>query len=288
MMNRHHAIPLSLLASLLAVGAACCSGSRAQGEGDIDVSFSLESSLITLHQPVLVRLAVKNQSAQTIKLRLGRDRKENFAFTLTRPDGKKQQLPPLPVREGLFDPGAVSLSPGAQLSHRLLLNEWTTFPAPGKYSLDVRLLTPIETGTGAGIQAKPYHASFEILSRDDALLIDVCESLAEQIESSDSVREARDAAAALAHVDDPLVVPYLERALRSGKYVEAPIMDGLVRIGTADAARVLISILEESSPPDMNTAAETRANLARQALQAIEANTLDEGLKQEIGRALPP
>lgn len=78
-----------------------------------------------------------------------------------------------------------------------------------------------------------------------------------------------DAALVLADVDDPIVVPYLERALRSGKYVEGRVIEGLARVGNEDAARILIAVAKESPawPPNVETAAGTRATLARQALQ---------------------
>ena len=98
-----------------------------------------------------------------------------------------------------------------------------------------------------------------------------------------------DAASALAYVDDPIVVPYLERALRSGKYVEAAVIDGLVRVGTEDAAQVLITVVKESPawPPNTDTSAGTRAVLAWQALHTIAATTSNEGLKQDISRSVP-
>lgn len=70
------------------------------------------------------------------------------------------------------------------------------------------------------------------------------------------VNEMHDAAVALAHVDDPIVVPYLKRALRSGKYVEGRVIEGLARVGNEDAAQILIAVVKESPawPPNVETA----------------------------------
>jgi hypothetical protein len=260
----------------------------AQGKG-VSVSYSVEPSVITMHEPVIVRFDVFNGSTQPITLRLGTDRKENFSLVIQAPDGSKHERPPLPRREGAFRPGNVDLAPGEALRQQLLLDEWASLATVGEYRLDVRLLTPIELGSEGKFVSEPYHTSFEVLSRDEAHLKAACERLVGQIESTNNVNEMNDAALALAHVDDPIVVPYLERALRSGKYVEHPVIEGLARVGNEDAAQILIAVVKESPawPPSTETAAGTRAILARQALQQISASTSNERLKQEIKRTIP-
>ena len=288
-MPQPHPVRLPLFALLL----AACSGSwaetlSAQTEG-VSVSYSLEPSVITMHEPLIVHFDVLNESTQLITLQLGTDRKENFSLVIQRPDGSKHERPPLPPREGAFQPGDVSLGPGRRLREQLLLNEWASFTTPGKYQLDVRLLTPIEMSSGAKFVSKSYRTSFEVLPRDESQLKAACERLVQQIESTNDVGELHDAASALAHVDEPIVVPFLERALRSGKYVEHPVIDGLARIGNEDAAQILIAVVKESPawPPNVDTMAGTRAILAWQALHKIATNTSNERLKQEIGRSVP-
>jgi hypothetical protein len=261
--------------------------SSAQSEG-VSVSYSLESSTTTMHEPVTVR-DILNGSKQPITLRLGRDRKENFSLTIKWPDGSAHTRPATPRRDGAFDPGNVSLAAGETLHHRLLLNEWTSFPTPGEYQLEAHLVTPVEMSSGAKIVSKPYHTSFEVLPRDESQLRAACERLVQQIEATEAVRAANDAASALAYIDDPLVVPYLDRALRSGRYIEHQVIDGLTRIGNEDAARILIAVIKESPawPPNVDTLAGTRAILAWQGLQAIATTTSNERLRQEIRRTMP-
>lgn len=288
-MRQHHRLRLRLFALVLAAyGASWATRLPAQSE-DVSVSYSLEQSVITMHEPVVVRFDVLNKSTQPIKLQLGLDRKENFALALQWPDGSTHKRPPLPRREGVRRVGNVDLGPGERLRHPLLLNEWAGFPGPGAYEIDVRLLTPIEMSSGAKIVSEPYHASFKVLPRDESRLKAACERLVQQIESTADVGKGNDAASALASVNDPIVVPYLERALRSGRYVEHPIMDGLVRVGTEDAAQVLITVVKESPawPPNTDTSAGTRAVLAWQALHRIAATTSNERLKQYISRSVP-
>jgi hypothetical protein len=288
-MTRQHLTPLRLLFILLLVASGVLGAGKlgAQSEG-VSVSYSLESSATTMHEPIIVRFEVHNRSKEPMAVELGADRTEGFAIQVKWPDGSAHKRPPAPVREGIRRTGNISLAPGEHLRHELLLNEWASFNAPGQYEVDVRLLTPIETAGGKFV-SEPYHASFRILPRDEARLKATCERLVRQIESTDDVSQARDAAAALAHVDDPIVVPYLERALRSGKYVETRVIEGLVRVGTEDAAQVLITVLKESLawPPNTDTSAGTRAMLAQQALRKIAATTSNERLKQNISRSVP-
>lgn len=288
-MPQSHSVRLPLIAVLLLVYSGLCAKELSPQSEGLRVSYSVEPAVVTMHEPVIVRFDVLNESTQPITLRLGTDRKENFSLVIRRPDGSKHQRPPLPRREGAFRPGNVVVGPGERLRQQLLLDEWASFTTSGKYELDVRLSTPIELGSGARVVPEPYHLSFKVLPRDEARLKAACERLVQQIESTNDVNKMNDAALALAHVDDPIVVPYLERALRSGKYVEGRVIEGLTRVGDEDAAQVLIAVVKESPawPPNAETAAGTRAILARQALQEIATSTSNERLRQEIQRAIP-
>lgn len=280
----------SLLHALLL--AACCGlwteSASAQSEG-VTVAYAVEPTVITMHEPVFVRFDVLNESTQPITLQLGADRKEGFSLVLRSPDGSEQKRPPWPRREGAFRVGKINLGPGERLRHQLLLSEWASFSAPGEYELDVRLLTPIEMSSGAQFMSERYRTRFEVTPRDEAHLQAVCERFVRQIESTDDVEELHGAAAALAHVDDPIAVPYLERALRTRKYVEQQAIAGLERIGNEHAVRILMAMLEESPawPPDAWTLVGTRAIRAWQALHTIAATTSNEQLRQEIQRTTP-
>ena len=280
----------SLLHALLL--AACCGlwteSPSAQIKG-VTIAYSVEPTVIAMHEPVIVRFDVLNESTQPITLQLGVDRKESFSLALRRPDGSEQKRPPLPRREGAFRVGKVNLGPGERLRHQLLLSEWASLSTPGAYELDVRLLTPIEMSSGAQFMSERYRTRFEVMPRDEAHLKAACERFVQQIESTDNVEEMQGAAAALAHVDDPIVVPYLEQALGTGKYVEHQAIEGLARIGNEDAVRILMAVVKESPawPPSAETLAGTRAILAWQALHRIAATTSNERLRQEIQRTTP-
>ncbi len=254
----------------------------------VTVAYSVEPSVVTMHEPVIVRFDVFNESMQPITLQLGADRKENFSFVLRGPDGSEQKRPPWPRREGVFRIGRVNLGPGERLRHQLLLDEWASFAAVGEYELDVRLMAPIELFYGAQFLSEPHRTRLKVVPRDESRLKAVCERFIAQIESTDNVEEMQAAASALAVVDDPIAVPYLQRALRSGKFVEQQVIEGLARVGNEEAVQVLMAALRELPvwPPSERMRGDNRARWARQALREIAANTSNERLRQEIQRAV--
>jgi hypothetical protein len=256
-------------------------------ELEVEASFAMESSSLTLDQPVRMRFLVVNRSPDTIELDLGRDSKEHYSFVLTWPDGSREPVPSLPEREGLHELGQVKIAPGASLMRMLLLNEWMAFHAKGDYQLEVTLRTPIRRGRDALYVPTSRHR-FVVTDRDEVVLDQVCESLTRQIELATSVREAHDAASALARISEPLAVPYLERALASGKYVEVIVIDALATIGNANAVRVLTGLVDASPRwiPDPNTTVGSRALRAYRALKTVASTTSDEALASEVARVL--
>lgn len=244
----------------------------------VTISFSLESARLTLHEPVLLYFTVTNGLSYPIKFDLGQDRKERFLLTVTQPDGATIKLPQL-RRDGISLIGTVSLEAGNSYTQRLLLNEWFEFSVAGKYEIAAELENPILAYNGTKLKAA-YQSliNFEIVPRSAERLTQVCMSLVKRITNSISYEAAAEAALALSYIKDPIAVPYLREAVTAGRMVEPIAITGLERIGDAEAAGVLISILE-------NGGQETAA-LARFALSRIEQKTSDSMLKTRIKRIL--
>jgi hypothetical protein len=253
-------------------------GVRAQISKKEIVSYSLVSSKLSLHEPVIVNFTIDNVLMEPVTVDLGPDRKEGFRFTVTQPDSISTRLPPL-IREGLARIGKVAVEPGQSYTQRLLVNEWFGFSMPGKYVVEVQLANPVRTQKGITItEGTKFRTALEITPRDAEKLRSVCESLFRQIIASKSYEQAAEAALTLSYVKDPVAVPYLKQALASNKMVEIYAIAGLGRIGNEEAVRVLISALQIRK-------ADT-AVLARSALSRIEAVTTDPSLKEQIKRAI--
>jgi len=279
-------VRVDMLAALAVMALALCPDSQSQEAGSVEATFAMEDRSLTVGEPVRVRFVVVNQTTVPIALALGIDSRENFAFRLRRPDGGESTLPPWPRREGLHGTGNFSVKPGERYQQYPLLNEWTTFRAAGEYVLEVKLNTPIQTPRGA-VDVPPSRLAFEIAERDEYALLETCERLTRQIEQLWSVRELQEAATALAQINEPLAVPYLERALASRKYVESIVTRALAQIGDANAVRVLAAVANESPqwPPDADTLTGWRAFLASRALGEIARKTTDKALREEALRA---
>lgn len=243
------------------------------------VSYSMTAQEISLNEPVSLNLVVQNNSPEPIKLDLGNDRKGDFQFNVTRPDGKAISLPPR--RNGGFRRvGLVAIEPSQEYRQKLLLNEWIDFSLVGRYDIEVRLFHPglLQQETVPD-DLFTFRITLTVRPRDPAHLEAVCAYLAGQVESAPSYESATESAVALSYVRDPVAVPYLQMVLHARPLVDGFAIDGLERIANEAAVRVLISALATSETPET-------ARLARAALQRIVEKTADQGTRRFIEDAL--
>lgn len=272
-------IAVTFMVSIIgAITTTDYSSERAQPFRREAVSYSLFSSKITLHEPVIIEFTLNNVFAESIKVDLGADRKEAFRFAVTQPDGVSRNLLLL-RQEGIARFGSITLQPGQSYRQRLLINEWTDFPLPGKYLVAVRLVNPVQTQKGLVIAKDAgFRATLEVAPKDPEKLRSVCETLFSQMAASKSYEQAAEAILALSHIRDPVAVPYLEKSLVVGKLVEPFAIKGLAQIGNREAVQALISAL--------NMRNRDIATLAQAALSKLEAESSDPALKDQIKRAL--
>lgn len=244
---------------------------------EVTASYSLAETRFSLNEPLILNFAVTNGSGQPVKLDLGQDRKEAFRVAITRPDGKRIELPPL-TREGFSVVGEVQIAPQQTYTQRLLLNEWFDFSSPGQFLIEIRLGNPIRANEAVAAVDKGFRTTVEIGPRDAERLRQLSTTLARQVAAASSYEEAAEAAHLLSHIKDAAAVPSLEKVLHTGRGVEPIAIAGLERIGGGEAVQVLISAL--SSPVG------EMSMLARSALGRIEQATSDPALKERIHRAL--
>jgi len=257
------------------------SNSKSEATNEVKISYSLADTQFSLHQPIILNFAVKNGLAQSVNLDLGQDRKEGFLFVVTLPNGKRIQLPQL-RKDGISRIGTLSLEPQQTYTQRLLLNEWIEFTSSGKYEIEVRLANPIRTDDGKIVASdSSFHTTLEIGERNPEHLKQISERLFQRIAESNTFEEASEAALALSYVKDPIAVPYLEKALASGKMVEPIIIAGLTRIADKNSVQALIHAVKEKPESEV-------AILSRSALSSIESQSADPKLKEMIKIALLP
>ena len=256
----------------------CGEGISMRQHGNEIVTFSLASAKFSLHEPVAVDFVVKNDSSEAITFDLGADEKENFQLSLTRPNSASSQARRI-IKEGFAIRGKITIRPGQLYRQRLLINEWFDLPQIGAHTISVNLLTPIQSEKGRVVaKGANFRATFEITSRNPIKLQEICASLLTRITTSKTYQQAKDAATELSFVQDSVAIPFLEKVLKINKMVERTAIEGLGRIGNAEAVQALIRALSIRD-------AELTAYV-RYTLSIIESKTTDPAIKQQIRRAL--
>src|SRR5262245_25638707 len=64
------------------------------------MTYSLSSPSVTVGEPALLNFELSNNTNSEVAIDLGRDRKQNFSFDVTFPDGTKVRELSLPRKEG--------------------------------------------------------------------------------------------------------------------------------------------------------------------------------------------
>ena len=267
-------LPVMLLSALFFhAEAANQSASR------IHISFAMESAKLSLREPVVLIFTVQNQSENSATVDLGQDRKENFLFSLMRPDGTSVRLPQL-RSDGFSILGVVSIEPGKHYVQQIVLNEWSEFEQLGSYKIRASLAKPVRVGRASEGELV-VEADFQILPKQPEKLLKVCDALLRRVYSAPSYEATAEAALALSYVRDPIAIPHLRKMLVSG-LVEGFALKGLQRIGNREAVQVLIAAYGEG-PGQRKSELQQRAG---GALSTIARETRDPELRKDIMRAL--
>jgi hypothetical protein len=106
---------------------------------------------------------------------------------------------------------------------------------PGRYTVRVELDL-----AGTRVAARPFNV--DVRARDPDRLAACCDALSRQALSATDTGQASIAADALAHVADPVAIPYLERLLDGSRGLQLQAIQGLGRIDD-EAARQRLNML---------------------------------------------
>lgn len=240
---------------------------------EVKVFFSPIDSKVGLSEPVVINFTIQNNSANTIKLDLGVDRQEGFLFTLIFPDGRKSQLPKL-IKEGVSRSGNITIEPQKSYSQNLLFNQWFQFTYSGTYILEAQLVNPIKSEHGNVI---PVDSSsklvLNVMPKNLEHLKEISNSLIQHIIASNNYEDIIEDALKLSYINDPIIVPYLQKALTLNKRIEPIILKGLERIGDKNSIQVLTTIINEKPNSEL-------ALQAKSTLENIERQNLKLKIKQ--------
>lgn len=251
------------------------SGSRSTG---CPYSLTAAKTNFSRHEPILLTLAIANYSYEPMPVSLGYDREGAFLFTLKRANGSVIELPRKRMREGLSRLGNFSVEPRQTYTQQLILNEWYDFRDPGVYEITASLVKGRHQEEKVCLTSR---FKIEIVPFDTAQVQQTCSELVETIrKNTHNFGNASDAVKALQAVKHPVVVPFLEEALKANHGVSGYVISGLEEIGNEEAVKVLTPLLEDPDPENSDFIQ------AKQALFAIEKKTTDHATLDLVKLAL--
>ncbi len=146
-------------------------------------------------------------------------------------------------------PGRIVIPAGGSVALRALLNRWSGKIDPGSYRLSlVSCAGAFEQGHQGG-RSLSNEVTFDVLQLDAQRLERIGKQLSQDASNPANASEVRlQAAEALAWIDLPFAVPYLQAVLLQAKDTSAMLAAcGLGRIGSADAVRVMVDAYEKVS-----------------------------------------
>lgn len=244
----------------------------------VTVSWSAALERISLGEPVVLNLSVRNESSSTAVLDLGQDFTQGLRVTVIKPDGTTVPTPVKEASNGFHALGTVQINPGETYTREFVIDEWYQFDSIGKYEVQASLRFPIAVANLSFIPTSGTASTILIEPRDEAALRRRCDDLATRISMPRFVDDDGYAARALSAVRDPVAVPYLIRALYSDfPYGRSIAVRALTKFSTPEAIDGLIPIARAGGPD---------ASLIRAHLLQTAQKLPDTDLRQHIYRAL--
>ena len=249
----------------------------------------LENTTAGLHEPLYATFVVTNDLDEEVR---GPVRNDNFEFLITRPDGAVDRASGR--RYGVSFTGGIQpdgnhdivvrlapFKPRETFRVKVLLNEFYSFPLPGRYRIEMRTPADFTTVSGRPIRpTEPGAIRIEVRERNDNRLRAICADLARQITSGPS-ETANEAALALRFIEDPIAVPFLREVLQSTTAVayKEKMVEALAWIGSSEAVDALIESLTARNDPDV-------INQVVSVLKKTQATTSDVRIRERIAAAL--
>jgi hypothetical protein len=276
-MHRHLLLFVFLATGLVRLAI---SGQASDSRNGLAIEYKLLSTSATLHEPILLRVTISNYRDNVARVNLGQDRRQAFELSIGKPDGKVVTLS-LDLHEGASRLPVVEIAPGDSYTETLVLDQWFLFPEVGNYRIKVHLVRvqgskeelPVDFGSWSALP------SVDVLPRDPARLIALCEELKVKLETSNVYAELGEAGLELSYVDDPIAVPYLqEMALLKYGMLAVLAAEGLERVDGDAGVEALIALSKESRVEIKSP--------ARYSLWQLGQTTKDPALKERIRQAL--
>jgi len=234
------------VAAILLIGSTG-SGGLCWSQALPAVSWQLADERITLNEPVILKLSVENTTRDSVVLNLGDDFEGRFLITIITPQGTVLHRPPRGTGNRIAVLGRVQIEPGAVYIRNYTIDEWHGFDSPGKYGIGVTPQIPVTVGDRSDTLSAETYQTITIGAADETALRRRCEELlaiafkTHTVVNVDTIEKADQALHALSSVRDPIVIPYLARAVISPTLiVQDRAAVALTRFSTPEAITALL------------------------------------------------
>ena len=215
---------------------------------------------MSLHEPVIVACTLLNTGERPQRVDLGAGGVGELRVTIELPGGRRLHRLQL-HSSGFAADGEVALGPGASTTQSLLLQRWHAFAVAGRHAIQVELAVGPQH-----LAAEPV--ALAVLAHDATRLAAVCAALLAQARQPGDPQRAAWAAAALAHVADPLATGPLAELVADGQKHVAQAVAGLGR-SDDEQARDLLRRWARGRDRVL-------ARLARRALRGAAADEIED------------
>jgi hypothetical protein len=208
-------------------------------------SLAPTSQSVMIHEPAWIAVTCQNSGEREIKLDFVSG--HGIGWRLDPPVVGLSCSSARGLITSQVPPTYVGIPAGGGATVRVLLSRWVRFETPGSFVLSMVSCAEARNPADQGAARLTDAVTLEVMPLDVKRLEKTCEALAQQAISARG-DESRQAAEALSWVTLPLAVPYLAQVLNAGAAGSSLAVDGLARIGGAEAASILINAFDKADP----------------------------------------
>jgi len=178
----------------------------------------------TLGEPAIMTARLWNTTGYRVMADFGVNDQTEFVFLHTRPDGSKVRVKPSLIPASRLRTSHLMLR-DTSYTASVVLDQWLDLLQTGRHTLEVEFhgTVQIDGGDPAAVK-RTARLAIDVKPRDPARLEKRGAEWLKQVSTLSPGSDARTAASALATMQDPIVIPYLELATtrtRSPQFVDA-------------------------------------------------------------------
>lgn len=258
-------------------------GGCASPPGEPRLAMRLVEDEISLHEPMVVELAIENPTSTTIEVDLGTAGIEALEIEILGRDNRNvERIAPALGPKTWHAGGNLRLQPDEEYRSHLVLGQWFALQEPGDYEVIIEFTGPVVDQRGGEVEVeRRFELPLRVLPRDPERLREVAGKLVQKACQSRDLEAAYEGAQVLSTIDDPTVVPYLEDALRCSYTTQGIAIAALGKRATPDSISVLLSAAVAEDP--------LLADLARHVLESLlrgEPTSITPELRRRMERVL--